>query len=256
MRNTALALGLALVVSGWLSACNGKVTTSGGGGASGCADGAQNGTETGIDCGGSCPIACADGEGCAGPSDCMSGDCSAEGVCESVVCGHGTRSGDELCDGEDTGGRTCADEGFAEGALGCSLTCDAFDWDSCFGGCGNEIVEAGEACDDGNRVTEEECVYGTLTCSLCDAGCVAVPALSGRFCGDGTVDFADGEVCDDGNNASGDGCSADCLSIEICGNGRPLPGRGRALRRRRHGHRERVRVRRGTVQALRRYLRR
>ncbi|MEM3126745.1 MAG: DUF2341 domain-containing protein [Candidatus Woesearchaeota archaeon] len=58
--------------------------------------------------------------------------------------------------------------------------------------CGNNIVEPGEQCDDGNQVYTDSCKND---CTL--------PA-----CGDGIV--SQGEQCDDGNTADGDGCSATC----------------------------------------------
>jgi cysteine-rich repeat protein len=64
--------------------------------------------------------------------------------------------------------------------------------------CGNGVVEAGEACDDGNDVDTDECL----------ATCVAAS------CGDGFV-YADVEACDDGNLVSDDGCSADCVLERI-----------------------------------------
>ncbi|MFA5625329.1 MAG: hypothetical protein WC966_09810, partial [Bradymonadales bacterium] len=68
--------------------------------------------------------------------------------------------------------------------------------------CGNGELDAGEVCDDGNRVSGDGC----------SADC-----LSDESCGNGIVD--EGEFCDDGNNDDNDGCRADCLSNERCGNG-------------------------------------
>ncbi|MCB9706828.1 MAG: lamin tail domain-containing protein [Myxococcales bacterium] len=39
------------------------------------------------------------------------------------VCGNGIQEGDEACDGDDLGGLTCADLGFAGGALACTIEC-------------------------------------------------------------------------------------------------------------------------------------
>ena len=71
-------------------------------------------------------------------------------------------------------------------------------------GCGNSVVEAGEACDDGNTVATDGC---TATCTV-------------AACGDGVVQaVVDG--CDDGNTvteecgsgaASGAVCSATCTN--------------------------------------------
>jgi uncharacterized protein (TIGR03382 family) len=70
--------------------------------------------------------------------------------------------------------------------------------------CGNNVIEFGETCDDGNT-------DGTDACT--DA-CIAAA------CGDGRV-YAGVEECDDGNTASGDACSAVCGE---CGNGNVGPG--------------------------------
>lgn len=58
--------------------------------------------------------------------------------------------------------------------------------------CGNGVVEAGEACDDGNTNNDDACS------NLCTAS----------VCGNGTVE--PGEQCDDGNTTSGDGCESTC----------------------------------------------
>jgi cysteine-rich repeat protein len=68
-------------------------------------------------------------------------------------------------------------------------------------GCGNGVIDAGEACDDGNFVD-------TDSCTVC---AVAV-------CGDGTAQSGIGEQCDDGGTVSGDGCSDICQN-EYCGDG-------------------------------------
>jgi cysteine-rich repeat protein len=70
-------------------------------------------------------------------------------------------------------------------------------------GCGNNIVNAGEACDDGNNTSGDGC----------SADC-----LSNETCGNGVVDPASGEQCDDGNSVDGDGCQHDC-KLPRCGDG-------------------------------------
>ncbi len=67
--------------------------------------------------------------------------------------------------------------------------------------CGNGIVEADEACDDGNGDDSDDC----------PASCQ--PAA----CGDGYVQ-ANVEACDDGNASSDDGCIASCV-VASCGDG-------------------------------------
>jgi cysteine-rich repeat protein len=66
------------------------------------------------------------------------------------------------------------------------------------GVCGNDLVEAGEECDDGNFVETDGCTSG---CTICGNGTPAGP-----------------EVCDDNNLISGDGCDANCTPT-ACGNG-------------------------------------
>ncbi len=58
--------------------------------------------------------------------------------------------------------------------------------------CGDDSVDAGEQCDDGNTESGDGC----------RADC------TNETCGDGIVD--DGEECDDSNNVDGDGCASDC----------------------------------------------
>ena len=67
--------------------------------------------------------------------------------------------------------------------------------------CGDNVVSAGEECDDGNNDDGDGC----------SAACTIEP-----FCGDGNVDA--GEACDDGNNDNGDGCDENCALEAVCGN--------------------------------------
>jgi cysteine-rich repeat protein len=71
--------------------------------------------------------------------------------------------------------------------------------------CGNNVVEQGEACDDGNPRNGD--------------GCSKLCVIEERaICGDGKID--DGEECDDGNREDGDGCNRACFdeSLLNCGN--------------------------------------
>ena len=43
--------------------------------------------------------------------------------------------------------------------------------------CGDSMKAAGEACDDGNTVTETRCPDGVATCTACDAACSSVLSL-------------------------------------------------------------------------------
>jgi choice-of-anchor A domain-containing protein len=107
--------------------------------------------------------------------------------------------------------------------------------DICAPVCGNDGIEAGESCDDGNHLSGdgcsdscevEVCGDGILSPVLgedCDDGntydgdgCSA--ACGDEFCGDHILTPSLGESCDDGNNTSGDGCNAAC-DTEYCGDG-------------------------------------
>jgi cysteine-rich repeat protein len=80
----------------------------------------------------------------------------------------------------------------------------------CVGGggavCGNDIIESGETCDDGNTASGDGC---SSSCAV-EAGyqCVGEPSVCTPLCGDGLIRGS--ETCDDGNTASGDGCSSNC----------------------------------------------
>jgi cysteine-rich repeat protein len=78
--------------------------------------------------------------------------------------------------------------------------------------CGDGTVDTGEACDDGNIITETDadCEYRAI-CPICNADCSAVLSLNGGICGDEVVDEGY-EECDDGNDIVGDGCDTACLN--------------------------------------------
>jgi cysteine-rich repeat protein len=101
--------------------------------------------------------------------------------------------------------------------------------------CGNETVDTGETCDDGNGTNGDGC---SATCQLeycgdsainnngteqCDDGNLASgdgcsATCQTEYCGDGSVNNGGTEQCDDGNSSDGDGCSATCVT-EFCGDG-------------------------------------
>ena len=76
-------------------------------------------------------------------------------------------------------------------------------------GCGDSIVQTGEACDDGNSDAADGC---SATCAEIENGFACpVPGqdcVSTVVCGDGRI--AGDEQCDDGNLNGSDGCSASC----------------------------------------------
>jgi cysteine-rich repeat protein len=136
-------------------------------------------------------------------------------------CGNGLIDGGEQCD---DGNRTSGD--------GCtSQCCIEENWNTrCPGGrpvngrvccaahppcsCGNGMVEAGEACDDGNLSDDDGC---GKYCQLEPRG----------TCPNGVVD--EYEQCDDGNSTPLDGCDVRCRKeiceyFIVCGNGKVDPG--------------------------------
>jgi len=113
----------------------------------------------------------------------------------------------------------------ATGSLGCELiaSVDRAQIPSGFGGeggsgaggtggagggatCGDGVVAATEACDDGNTISGDGC---DPDCKV-EQGytCAGEPSACATACGDGLV--AGAEACDDGNTISGDGCDPDC----------------------------------------------
>lgn len=85
--------------------------------------------------------------------------------------------------------------------------------------CGNSLVEAGEACDDGGTTPGDGC---SATCTV-ESGysCTGEPSVCSEVCGDGIVTVS--EECDDGDTSAGDGCSATCTVEEgwTCDAGEP-----------------------------------
>lgn len=80
-------------------------------------------------------------------------------------------------------------------------------------GCGDGIVQAGEACDDGNSVSGDGCsascgaLEQDFACPSPGEACVTTVA-----CGDGQV--TGNELCDDGNRAGDDGCRSNCRAVD------------------------------------------
>ncbi len=88
----------------------------------------------------------------------------------AAECGNDIVDGDEVCDGTDLGGHTCASEGFDAGTLACTDDCTAIDTRGCTTfTCGNDVVEGAELCD-GRDLAGQTCVTlgfdaGSLACS-------------------------------------------------------------------------------------------
>jgi len=143
-----------------------------------CSDGMSSVDETGVDCGGPTCDACALGQGCDAPSDCLSDAC-VNNLCVSPSCGDGFVNGLDECDGTGLGNP------------GETATCDV---DCTFVACGDGVFNTiAEACDDG----------GTDPCGPCNETCTGVG--SGSVCGDGVVcpDSEIGEESFPGTDACG-----------------------------------------------------
>src|SRR3989339_1064900 len=102
--------------------------------------------------------------------------------------------------------------------------------DDIFPGCGNNVIEFGEDCDDGNILSGDGCAGGRECVNEGEDACgylVAAGCNFDRRCGWVEVDGAGrcvkktvcgnrvveiGEDCDDGNTRSGDGCNNKCLN--------------------------------------------
>ena len=80
-------------------------------------------------------------------------------------------------------------------------------------GCGNEVVDKGEVCDDGNVIDGEMDSNGVYVLDQCNHDCT-----SNQECGNGIVDT--GELCDNGklNGTPDDTCDTNC-HLNLCGNG-------------------------------------
>jgi cysteine-rich repeat protein len=83
--------------------------------------------------------------------------------------------------------------------------------------CGNDTIDPGETCDNGNQnKTGPAAAYGTK--DDCNDKCQRIP-----HCGDGTPQRPR-EECDNGNRNGQAGCSATCTVTSLCGNGVIDPG--------------------------------
>ena len=136
---------------------------------------------------------CDDGNAVAS-DDCVSSS-TDPATCKLAICGDGV---------VDTAREAC-DNGPANGTPGngCAADCHVI-------ACGNGILEAGEECDDGDTLDNNDCLSSSSSpASECKLA----------FCGDGVTQVGV-EDCDNagGNGTVGNACSADC-HFQVCGNG-------------------------------------
>ena len=113
------------------------------------------------------------------------------------ICGDGYLGTGETCERSDD----AIDPGCSDATPICKEDCSGCEADCSSPVCGDGVVCASEACDDGND----------QNCDGCNNDCTV------SRCGDGII--CPGEACDDGNNIGGDGCRADCTGLEVCGDG-------------------------------------
>ncbi|HEY4106057.1 MAG TPA: DUF4215 domain-containing protein, partial [Polyangiaceae bacterium] len=150
---------------------------------------------------------------CSAPTDSDGGVTGPETCTKIWVCGNGIVDPHEACDDKGASGGCSADctqvlPGFTcskdptTGAGKCVTAPKAV--------CGNAIIETGETCDDGNKLSTDGC---SSTCRIEPGFSCVTPGMKctqNERCGDGNVDIDRGEECDDGNALAGDGCSATC----------------------------------------------
>jgi cysteine-rich repeat protein/YD repeat-containing protein len=146
-------------------------------------------------------------------------------LCEPFECGDGFLADLSLQGGP---AEQCDDGNVADGD-GCSSTCTVEAGFTCTtiaspqphsvcaatASCGNNVIDAGEECDDGNLVDGDGCsstchAEAGFTCLTVElpqphSECTPTPAV----CGNGLLEA--GEACDDGNTVDGDGCSSACV---------------------------------------------
>lgn len=182
-------------------------------GAEGCDDG---GTTPGDGCDSSCLIEL--GELCSASAACASGFCdSADSTC---ACNEdGDCSGGDLCNTA-TAPNSCVAPGCGNGVLESGEACDddnAVAGDGCGAAC---LVELTYACTGNAQCESGSCVSNKCVCdgdsdcgsgNLCNTG-AAPPVCVAPGCGNGVLES--GEGCDDSDVAPGDGCDAGCL-IEL-----------------------------------------
>jgi len=118
-----------------------------------------------------------------GSLNCNSNNCQIEVTDCKSDCGNGFKEPGEVCDGTAVGGKTCTGANFAKGTVGCSNSCDTFDYSGC-----DKIV-----CGDGICSSGED-NYCLLDCSFEEKGSTNFRVLD-SVCGDDKLGIY--EQCDD-----------------------------------------------------------
>ncbi len=125
-------------------------------------------------------------------SGCVVATCGDGYTCSGTGCTTGPSGGVEACDnGSSTNSDTVVDA--------CRTNCAA-------AGCGDDVIDTGEVCDNGSSNSD-------TTADACRSTCVAAS------CGDGVIDT--GEACDNGSsnsNTTADACRSTCVAAS-CGDG-------------------------------------
>lgn len=166
------------------------------------------------------------------PSTSSSGSDSSSGP-PPATCGDDMVEGDEICDGMDLQGETCASQGFEFGGpLSCLADCTAYDTSNCnmASNCDGLELQPGEVCDgtlfaDGVSCMSEGFDSGNLDCAN---DCMSFSTDTCGTCNNFVVDGAEvcdnqllfGETCQSLGFDNGDlGCNADCLDFDTVGCG-------------------------------------
>ncbi len=147
-----------------------------------------------------CVVGCSDDTG-------VSGGCGNRVVELYETCDDGN-----LIDGDGCSSACLTEYGYTCSASGGGCTKTQVDITLC----GNGVLDAGEVCDDANKVDGDGCssicnIEEGYTCPVVGESCKRNEEPA-SLCGNKSIDA--GEACDDGNAVSGDGCSADCHTIE------------------------------------------
>lgn len=135
-----------------------------------------------------CDVSKMGGENCTnfnytgGSLECLD-DCSGysfDSCTGEDVCGNGIIGDIEICEPGNVRNRTCIDEGYVNGTLGCSSNCLTYD----YGDCGGDKSE----CGDGVVMNNEECEGGVVgTCESLGFGigvlnCYSNCTFNKRYC--------------------------------------------------------------------------